>query len=48
MEGDLPKEQDVIAIDRMYAQNNHIKVSDMIKVGSKKLKVTCFLPILEI
>ena len=43
MEGTLPKKQDEIAIDRMYAQNNHIKVSDIIKVGTKNLKVTGFV-----
>lgn len=40
MEGKLPKEEDEIAIDRMYADNNDIQADNAIKVGGKKLTVT--------
>lgn len=40
MEGKLPEEENEIAIDRMYADNNDIRVGDAIKVGEQKLTVT--------
>lgn len=40
MEGSLPEDIDEIAIDRMYAVNNDIKVQDTLTVGSCILKVT--------
>lgn len=40
MEGSLPEDINEIAIDRMYAVNNDIKVQDTITVGSRILKVT--------
>lgn len=40
MEGSLPEDINEIAIDRMYAENNDIKVQDTITVGSRILKVT--------
>lgn len=40
MEGSLPEDIDEIAIDRMYAVNNDIKVQDTLTVGSRILKVT--------
>lgn len=40
MEGSLPEDINEIAIDRMYAVNNDIKVKDTITVGSRILKVT--------
>lgn len=40
MEGALPKRENEIAIDRMYADNNNIMVNDTINVGGKKLTVT--------
>lgn len=40
MKGKLPKEDNEIAIDRMYADNNKVKLGDVIPVGNKKLKVT--------
>ncbi|MDY2856538.1 MAG: ABC transporter permease, partial [Oscillospiraceae bacterium] len=39
MEGRLAENKDEIAIDRMYAENNNIKVGDMLTVGNKKLNV---------
>ena len=39
MEGELPEAADEIAIDRMYADNNHIAVNDTIEVGGRELKV---------
>lgn len=39
MEGQLPDTKDTIAVDRMYADNNHISVNDVITVGNKKLTV---------
>ena len=40
MEGSLPEDINEIAIDRMYAENNDIKVKDTLTVGSRILKVT--------
>lgn len=40
MEGSLPEDINEIAIDRMYAVNNDIKVQDTLTVGSRILKVT--------
>lgn len=40
MEGSLPEDINEIAIDRMYAENNDIKVQDTLTVGSHILKVT--------
>ena len=40
MEGSLPEDINEIAIDRMYAVNNDIKVQDTLTVGSSIRKVT--------
>ncbi len=40
MEGYMPEDINEIAIDRMYAVNNDIKVGDTITAGSRMLKVT--------
>lgn len=40
MKGRMPKESDEIAIDRMYADNNHISVGDTLTSSGKKWKVT--------
>lgn len=40
MEGSLPEDINEIAIDRMYAVNNDIKVQDTLTVGSRILRVT--------
>lgn len=40
MKGRMPKESDEIAIDRMYADNNHISVGDALTSSGKKWKVT--------
>ena len=40
MEGSLPEDINEIAIDRMYAENNDIKVQNTLTVGSRILKVT--------
>lgn len=43
MEGRLGEDINEIAIDRMYASNNDIKVGDTIMAGSRTLKVTSFV-----
>lgn len=43
MKGKLPESSDEIAIDRMYADNNHISVGDVLISGGKKWKVTGFV-----
>lgn len=43
MDGSLPEDINEIAIDRMYAENNDIKVQDTLTVGSRILKVTGFV-----
>lgn len=40
MKGDMPKDDQEIAIDRMYADNNKVKVGDEIKVNGKNFKVS--------
>ena len=40
MKGKLPTTSDEIAIDRMYADNNHISVGDVLTSGGKEWKVT--------
>lgn len=40
MEGELPKNKDEIAIDRMYADNNQISVGDTLTSSSHEWKVT--------
>lgn len=40
MKGKMPKKSDEIAIDRMYADNNHISVGDTLTSSGKKWKVT--------
>lgn len=40
MDGKLPKSENEIAIDRMYADNNNLKTGDNITVGGKKLEIS--------
>lgn len=40
MEGEKPVKSDEIAIDRMYADNNHLSVGDTITVGGDKLTIS--------
>lgn len=40
MEGELPAQTDEIAIDRMYADNNGLKVGDTIQNDAKSWKIT--------
>lgn len=40
MEGELPKRENEIAIDRMYADNNSISVGERIRVGAREMVVT--------
>lgn len=39
MDGEIPTKKGEIAIDRMYADNNNLKVGDTITVGKKKLDI---------
>ncbi len=43
MEGRLPKKENEIAIDRMYAENNKIKVNDVIRLEGKEVIVTGYV-----
>ena len=40
MKGGLPEAEDEIAIDRMYADNNHLSVGDSMKIADKDMKIT--------
>ena len=40
MDGKMPQQEDEIAIDRMYADNNSLKVGDTIKVGGEKKTIS--------
>lgn len=39
MEGDMPKKHDEIVLDRLYMNNNELKVGDKVKVGNKDMKI---------
>lgn len=41
--GELPANENEIAIDRMYADNNSLKVGDFLTVGDRKLKITALV-----
>ena len=43
MRGRMPLKKNEIAIDRLYAENNKIKIGDNLKIGNKDLKVTAFI-----
>lgn len=43
MSGKMPMGQNEIAIDRLYAENNEIKIGDNIKFGNREFKVTAFI-----
>lgn len=45
MEGEMPAADNEIALDRMYAQNEKIKIGDTIKLAGKELKVTGFVAV---
>lgn len=40
MDGEMPEAKDEIAIDRMYADNNSLKVGDKLRIEGKELAVT--------
>ena len=40
MDGEMPEAKDEIAIDRMYADNNSLKVGDKLQIEGKELLVT--------
>ena len=43
MKGEMPENDNEITIDRMYADNNKVKVGDKIRVGDKKFKVSALV-----
>lgn len=43
MEGEWPENEDEIALDRMYADNNDIQVGDKLTAGNKELTVTGYV-----
>lgn len=43
MEGELPEKEGEIALDRMFAENNDIKVGDSIEISGNKKKVTGYV-----
>lgn len=43
MKGTMPVKNDEIAVDRLYAKNNKIKIGDNITVDERKIKVTAFI-----
>lgn len=40
LDGELPAEADEIAIDRLYAKNNNLKIGDSISCGNEQWKIT--------
>ena len=47
MKGEMPENDYEIAIDRMYADNNKVKVGDKITVGDKEFKVSGLVALSE-
>ena len=43
MDGNMPKADDEIAIDRLYGENNNIAIGDKIDIGNKDYKVTAYI-----
>lgn len=43
MKGKMPKAEDEIAIDRMYADNNDIAIGSKLKIAKKAYKVTAYV-----
>ena len=43
MSGAMPSAKNEIAIDRMYADNNKLKVGDKLKIAGEELTVTGFV-----
>ena len=43
MKGKLPETETEIAIDRMYAQNNALKIGEQLKIDGKELMITGFV-----
>lgn len=43
MDGNMPKADDEIAIDRLYGENNNIVIGDKIDIGNKDYKVTGYI-----
>lgn len=43
MDGNMPKADDEIAIDRLYGENNNIVIGDKIDIGNKDYKVTAYI-----
>ncbi|MCI8409349.1 MAG: ABC transporter permease [Lachnospiraceae bacterium] len=39
MEGDIPEKSDEIALDRLYMNNNELKIGDKVKVGNRDMKI---------
>ena len=46
-EGEMPKADNEIAIDRMHADNTGVKVGDTIKVGDEEYKVTALVALVN-
>ena len=45
MGGELPKEQDEIAVERLYAENHQIKLGDTLTVEGNIMKITGFISV---
>ncbi len=45
MSGEMPKDKNEIALDRMFAENNGIKVGDTAEISGNKYKVTGFVAV---
>lgn len=43
LKGELPEAKDEIAIDRLYAQNNEIKIGDSVDIGGETFKICGFV-----
>lgn len=47
MDGDFPKKQSEIAIDRLYAENNDIQQNDTLSIGGKEYTVCGFVALTD-
>ncbi len=43
MKGEFPQQEDEIAVDRMYADNNGFEIGDRIQIGDREVTITGFV-----
>jgi len=46
-DGELPVNEDEIALDRMFAKNNDLEIGDTVTIRGKDLRVTCLVALVD-